>query len=193
LAYLHPKYFTPDPSVLDELGLTEKEKYTIVRFVSWGASHDRGQKGITLEFGRQLVGRLSEYGQVFISAEGALPAEFEPYRLRLPAHRMHDALAFAHLYIGEGATMASEAAILGTPAIYINSLLLGYLEELEQEYGLVQCFMNTDSILPFVEVTLANEAVKTGWCNKRHQLLADKIDVTEIICEQISKNMLFKK
>ena len=33
--------------------------------------------------------------------------------------------------------MASECGVLGTPAIYFNSLRLGYLEELEQRYGLV--------------------------------------------------------
>ncbi len=36
-------------------------------------------------------------------------------------------LAYATLFIGEGATMASECAVLGTPAIYVNSLQLGYL------------------------------------------------------------------
>ena len=35
---------------------------------------------------------------------------------------MHNALKYASLFVGEGATMASECAILGTPAIYVNSL-----------------------------------------------------------------------
>ena len=41
------------------------------------------------------------------------------------------------MYIGEGATMASEAAILGTPSVYLNELKLGYLEELSIEYKIV--------------------------------------------------------
>ena len=31
LAYLHPEYFTPDPSVRDMLGVAEGEKYVIIR------------------------------------------------------------------------------------------------------------------------------------------------------------------
>ena len=181
LAYLHPKYFTPNPSVLDELGVTEKEKYTLVRFVSWDASHDRGHRGITLDFGRQLVSGLLKYGRVFISVEGALPAGFEPYRLQLPAHRMHDVLAFAHLYIGEGATMASEAAILGTPAIYINTLSLGYLEELEADYQLVFCFKEADAAPQTIDRLLQKDNIKFEWSKRRTLLLENKIDTTRWI------------
>jgi len=49
LAYLHPNRFTKDKSVLKELGVNEDEKYVIIRFVSWNASHDIGHKGISLE------------------------------------------------------------------------------------------------------------------------------------------------
>jgi len=185
LAYLHPKYFTPDPAVLDELGVTEKEKYALIRFVSWDASHDRGQRGITVDFGRQLVSRLLEYSRVFISAEGALPAEFEPYRLRLPAHRMHDALAFAHLYIGEGATMASEAAILGTPAVYINTLSLGYLEELEADYQLVYCFKEADTVPQTIDRLLQKDDIKSEWSKRQTLLVENKIDTTQWIVNYV--------
>ena len=55
LAYLHPNYFTPKPSVLDELGLKENERFIIMRFVAWDASHDVGQKGISIEMRRRFV------------------------------------------------------------------------------------------------------------------------------------------
>ena len=189
LAYLHPKYFRPDPSVLDELGLAESEKYTLIRLVSWDASHDRGQKGITVDFGRQLVDRLLKYGRVFISAEGALPAEFEPYRLRLPAYRMHDALAFAHLYIGEGATMASEAAILGTPAIYINTLSLGYIEEQERMYGLVQSCVDGAEIIEAIDRIFERDDVGDEWHCQQERLLNEKIDVTLFLSDFVEKDL----
>jgi len=50
---------------------------------------------------------------------------------------MHDLLYYATMYIGEGATMASEAAILGTPSIYINTLRLSYTDEEEAKYDLL--------------------------------------------------------
>ena len=47
LAYLHPNYFKADPSVLENLGLDKDEKFIIIRFVAWGASHDIKQQGFT--------------------------------------------------------------------------------------------------------------------------------------------------
>ena len=35
--------------VTDELGVTKDEKYVIIRFVAWNASHDLGHKGISIE------------------------------------------------------------------------------------------------------------------------------------------------
>ena len=49
LLYLHPKKFAPNKSVLSKLGVNENEKYIILRFVSWNASHDYGHKGISNE------------------------------------------------------------------------------------------------------------------------------------------------
>ena len=58
LAYLHPDRFTPNPTVLTELGLTEGDPFIVVRFVSWQASHDVGQHGIRDKVG--LVKALEE-------------------------------------------------------------------------------------------------------------------------------------
>ncbi|MDX9907506.1 MAG: DUF354 domain-containing protein, partial [Bacteroidales bacterium] len=49
LCYMHPKYFKPDPEIFKHLGIKKGEKYFILRFISWHASHDFGLKGITLQ------------------------------------------------------------------------------------------------------------------------------------------------
>lgn len=90
LAYLHPNYFTPDPAVLTELGLTEGDPFIIVRFVSWQASHDVGHHGIRDKIG--LVKELEKYGRVIITSEGALPSELEEYRMRVSPEKLHDPL-----------------------------------------------------------------------------------------------------
>jgi len=56
LAYLHPDYFKPDPGVLDLLGIGKDERFILVRFITWGASHDVGHHGIAdrLAFVREL-------------------------------------------------------------------------------------------------------------------------------------------
>ena len=181
LAYLHPNYFTPDPSILDELGLAEGEKYSLVRLVSWDASHDRGHRGLPADFHQSLVHRLAKYGRVFISAEGNLPHEFESYRLKAAPNRMHDILAYAQLYLGEGATMASEAAILGTPAIYVNTLFVSTLEEQEVAYQLVYNCVDPTTILSTVDQLLQDADTQLEFHERSKRLLADKIDLTQWI------------
>jgi len=178
LAYLHPNRFTPDPAVLDDLGLAEGDPFTIVRFVSWQASHDLGQHGIHDRVG--LVKALEHYGRVLITSEGALPAELQDYRLRVSPEKLHDLLYYATLYVGEGGTMASEAAILGTPSIYVSSLAgtMGNFIELEETYDLLYSFTDGSAALGKAIEILQDPASKEKWRSKRERLLADKIDVT---------------
>jgi predicted glycosyltransferase len=187
LAYLRPDYFQPNQSILAELGLEEGEAYSLLRFVSWDASHDWGHEGASLAFKKELVAALEGHGRVIISSEASLPAEFESYRLPVAPHRMHDLLAFAQLYIGEGATMASEAAVLGTPAVYINPLSAGTIEELEQEYGLVfSPHSEKESLSRSVAIMCAG-GMSEQWSHKRDRMLAEKEDITAFICDQVEQ------
>ena len=133
LCYLHPKYFEPDGNILTQLKLRETEAFVLLRFVSWTASHDRGETGFSSEFKLMLVKELSRHVRIFISSESKLPEELEQYRLPVSPEKLHDVLFYSSLYIGEGATTASECAMLGTPAIYVNSLSAGTLEEQETD------------------------------------------------------------
>jgi len=182
LAYLHPNYFKPDPSVLDDLGLSKdnKFKFIILRFVSWGASHDIGQHGFTNK--EDIVRKIEEYGRVFITSEQKLSKDLEKYRITVPPEKIHDLLYYAKMYIGEGATMASEAAVLGTPAIYVNTLRLGYLDEQEEKYGLVYNFSDPktaqeQAFRKAVEL-LEDKNLRRRWQKKRERLLNEKKDVT---------------
>lgn len=177
LCYLHPNYFTPKPSVLDLLQLKKDEKYIIMRFVSWNASHDIGHSGLSLEMKRKAVKEFSKYARVFISSEGELPQDLKPYELKIPPEKIHDALAFATLFVGEGATMASECAMLGTPAIYVNSLTAGTLEE-QEDYGLVYGFRNSEGVMDKAFELLKTLNIKQKWQKRRQRMLSDKMDVT---------------
>lgn len=184
LLYLHPRYFQPDIGVLAELGVTKSQKYAIVRFVSWSASHDRGQGGLSYNNKINLVSRLSKILTVFISSEATLPQEIQQYGVQIKPEDMHDALYYSHLFIGEGATMASESAILGTPSIYVNSSQLGYIKDI-QNYGLLYSFTNSEidqenAINKAVEIAKLDN-VKAHYLIKRDQMLKDKIDVTSFL------------
>ena len=150
LAYLHPNYFTPNPAVLDEIGLGEGDTFIILRFVSWTASHDVGQHGI--QDRTALVRELERYGQVFITSEGRLDGGLAKYQIKVAPEKMHDLLYYATLLYGESATMASECAVLGTHAIYCDFAGRGYTDEEEAKYGLVYNFkLDEDSIRSSLE------------------------------------------
>ena len=179
LCYLHPNYFKPNLEVLDELNLKKDDKFFVLRFVSWKASHDVGQKGIDFEGKLKLIRELEKHGKIFITSEEPLVGELDRYRLSISPEKIHDLLYYATMYIGEGATMASEAAILGTPSIYINPLKLGYLEEQEKKYGLTYNFPDSKSALEKIKELLERNNLKEEWQKKREIMLNDKIDVTE--------------
>ena len=177
LSSLHPKYFKLDNSVLDMMGLKSGEKFIILRFVSWQASHDFGITGLNIQMKIKLVVELSKHMKVFISSEGNLPDELSKYKLTIPPERIHDVLALATLYIGEGATMASECAMLGTPAIYVNKLDAGTLRE-QAEYGLLLNLRDSSDIIEKAVALISRENLKEEWQEKRQKMLSEKIDVT---------------
>jgi predicted glycosyltransferase len=181
LLYLHPNYFSPNPEILNYLGVSENEKYVIIRFVAWNASHDIGQNGINLDIKRKIVYELSKYAKVFISSEGELPEDIKQYQIKIPPEMMHDALFYATLFIGEGATMASECACLGIPAIYINSLAVGYCSEEDIKYNLVYNFRNSDGIIEKAIEILSMPNLKQQFQLRRQKMLSEKIDVTAFL------------
>lgn len=185
LAYLHNKRFKPDPSILKELGVGANEKYVIIRFVSWKASHDYGHSGISNESKIKAIDAFSKYAKVFISSEKELSDELKKYQIRIAPESMHDAIAYSSLVFGESSTMAEEAAILGVPSIYLNNESTWYTAHLEQDYGLVLNFTesNSDQLLSIdkgVELLHTSE-VMAQWQQKREKMLANKIDVTAFL------------
>jgi uncharacterized protein len=178
LAYLHKNYFTPDKDILDILGIKEGDHYAIVRFISWKALHDMGHKGLSLYDKIRIVQTLTKYLKVFISSEEELPEEIKRYRINLAPEKIHDALAFADLFVGEGASMVSECAVLGIPAIY-NYLQFGYLKEQEEKYQLIFKLHKIDDIIEKSKQLILDPATVQKWQERRKKMLAEKIDVTD--------------
>jgi len=193
LAYLHPNYFKPNPNILAELGLDKNDRFIIFRFVSWEASHDIGQRGIINK--EEILRRIEDYAIPFITSEQKLSKNLEKYKIIITPEKIHDLLCYATMYIGEGATMASEAAVLGTPAIYVNTQRLGYLDEEEEKYGLVYNFSDPktaqeQAVKKAIEL-LENKNLKREWQKKRKRLLNEKIDVAKFMTELIENYPTF--
>ena len=181
LSYLHRNYFTPDKSILDQINIKENDRYIIMRFVSWNASHDIGHSGINFEMKYKIIKELSKYARIFISSESELPDNLKQYRITVSPEKIHHLLAYSTLFIGEGATMASECAMLGTPSIYVNSLEVGYCTELEKKYSLIYGFRNTEGVLEKAIELLENKDLKTIFETRRQKMLSEKIDVTSFL------------
>jgi predicted glycosyltransferase len=186
LAYLHPKRFTADPEVVRARGIDPGAPYFVVRFVSYEASHDLTTRGLPLERKVALVRALAKHGRVLITSESALPPDLEPYRAPVPVQDIHHVLAFARLLVGESATMASECAVLGVPALYVSPLGRGYTDDEEKRYGLVHNFTGArfhDDFVATAERLAADPELSAKARAARARLLADKIDVTAWMLE----------
>jgi predicted glycosyltransferase len=128
----------------------------------------------------KAIKELGKYGRVLITSESPLPQEFEGYRITVSPEKIHDLLYYAMLYIGEGATMATESAILGTPSIYVSSFsgTLGNLIELEQKYGLMYNYNDPEKALKKAVELLQKPHIKKEWNEKRETMLKDVKNVT---------------
>lgn len=180
LAYLHPNRYEPDHTILDLLGVSESEKYVVLRFSAFDASHDVGVSGFTLDTKRRLVEALEPYARVFILSETALPADLKHYALKIPPHKIHDVLYYASLVVGDAGTMATEAAILGTPAIVSHPLSskVNTLVELENDYQLIHNITEQNNVIKKAVELIQSSSIKQEWRQKGRKLLDYKIDVT---------------
>lgn len=189
LAYLHPNRFTPDPAKLAAEGLQPGEPFTLVRLVAWGSHHDTHDYGVRDI--HTVVERLAKFGRVLISSEAPLPPDLQPYERRGSRGDVHHVMAHARLLFGESATMASESAQLGVPAIFLSTSSRGYTDELAQRYELVLNFNGANALqadaLACAESILSDAAAPARFAERHRQMLAEQIDVTAFVVEQVEQ------
>ncbi len=175
LAYLHPDRFDPKKKYVEEAGL-EPGEYSVVRFSSQDARHQEDEVRLQRKEKIDLVRNLSDYGPVLVDSEEPLPGPIQEHRMDIREDRFHHILAHASLYVGQGATTASEAGVLGVPWIFISNSHRCYLEDQEVHYHLGVKVESEKRARDMVEVILEGQWDFEG---ARKRLLEDKIDVTE--------------
>lgn len=181
LLYLHPDHFQPDENIYDLLGLKKGEKFILLRLVSWEAHHDIGHSGLSRDKVNEIVNYLKKDFRIFVSKEKSGDDFLKEYELDIPYEKIHDVLYFADLFIAESGTMASEAALLGTPVIYINSLpLMGYLKE-EKNIGLLQHFKNQQGLMERIGKLVQDPNHKKSAQEKARSIITSKINPTEFL------------
>lgn len=197
LAYLHPNYFTPDPSVLDDLELDKGDKFTVIRLISWEASHDTHSKGISLDLLEQAIESFKEYGRVFITSEQKLDENLEKYKINIAPEKLHSALYYADFHFGEGGATAIEAALLGTPTVHFEAFktksgevkdttqIHGIFDELVNKYKLLYTFADENKALDKSLELLQDKNAKKELIKKRDRILEEKVNVTAFMVDFI--------
>jgi predicted glycosyltransferase len=129
--YLHSKHFSSKK-------ILKEENYALIRYISYDASHDYNVKNIASEEKKMtLVSELSKRIKVYVSTESDIEENsfYKKFKLDIHPSEIHSVIANATVFISEGATMASEAGVLGTPYYYINPLSVGYVNHQEKNYA----------------------------------------------------------
>ena len=180
LAYLHPKRFNPENLELLKVCGGSSKPVILIRLVSWSASHDIGHKGLNKNLLNRIIETYDKRAIILISSEKDLDVEFLKYKLNIQPFKIHEVLANLTLYVGEGATMASECAVLGVPTIYVNTLQAGTINEFEHA-DLLYHLLDEASILKKIEEILFTENTQQIFKSRASTFLKDKIDVTSFL------------
>lgn len=189
LAYLHPNWYVPDTGVFDEVGVTNREKYSVVRFNAFDAtSHDAMLAKYTWDSRRAMISRLERHGKVLISSECRLPRDLVSRQAKVHPARIHDLLNYAQVVVAESA-MAVEAALLGTPSVMIhptnraNVMASNFLDM--EDFGLQHNFCKYDAAVD-VACELLETSAKSHCQDIRDRVLQCKIDLTSFTLWLIS-------
>ncbi|MDD4309721.1 MAG: DUF354 domain-containing protein, partial [Candidatus Cloacimonetes bacterium] len=193
-AYLHPKYFIPDESVLDKYNI-RGESFFLIRLVSFSAWHDSvhdATTGISEALLDRLIPVLSKHGKVIISLEEGSREKYQKYVTKIDPTDMHSLLYYADMLIGDSQSMQVEAALLGTPAIRSNKWVLSkhkvnVIHYLETKYQM--CFSisphDEDAIISRVEKLLGS-STKTHWKQLREIFFSENTNLTDFLFWLIS-------
>lgn len=192
--YLHPRFLDAEAEDRKINSIPNKKtKFAILRFVGWYANHDLGKFGFSDDEKIMLVENLKKYCEVLISSEAALPSELEKYRFKAPVNKMHHALYKASLYIGDSQTMATEAALCGTPAIRYNSFVgendMSNFKILENKSMLLNLSSFEDVHRKAIEIIKDNSS-KTTALERRRAYFQEVGDINEelaALLKQISQ------
>ncbi|MTK52052.1 DUF354 domain-containing protein [Paludibacter sp.] len=184
LSYLHPSRFKPDNNII--IKYAGERPYCLIRLSRLTAYHDMGIVGLSQPLIKKEIEICQKQGRkVFVSAEGELNPEFEPYRLTINPSDIHHVLAGADLLVSDSQSMSVEAAILGVPSIRFSDFSgrISVLEELEHKYHLTYGIPTSEPerLLTLTGKILSIDNRKELYQERKNQLIADKIDVAPFI------------
>lgn len=188
LFYLHPNRFQPNSDIFKYLKIEPTQPFVFIRLVAFAASHDLGYSGTSVQEVEQLIERCKKIGKVFVSSELELPTHLKEYQINVPFDQIHHVLYFAQLVLTEGATMATESAILRTPSIYLNPLNAGTINSLANDYNLIIKANSGNKYQKAMQAIDTFEHAKDSSIFKENhaKLIADNQDMTTFYMNRIN-------
>jgi predicted glycosyltransferase len=157
--------FEPDPSVLEELGLSRDRILCVVRTAPSYALYLGSENPIL----PRVLGRLSEHEETQTvvlprtAEQGAAIAALGLERVTIP-ERVVDGrslVAFADLVVSAGGTMNREAAVLGTPVWSIFEGRMGGVDEMLAREGRLHLVTDPD------QIEISRKQADPKWSRKR--------------------------
>jgi len=119
-AYLGQKYFTPQKEIIKDI-LGKSKEYVFIRLISKSSLNYIGSINQN-KIIKNLIKFFNQKGfKVLLSSEKeCTDNQDDVIVLQPPIEGFHSILKYASFVISEGDTMAREAAVLGTPVIYLG-------------------------------------------------------------------------
>lgn len=143
LAYLHPDYFKPNESALEQYNLDPYE-YVFIREVSSASLNYRN-----MEMGRltKILDHLKRKGlKILLSIEDkSLVHLFKKDCIIIeePIEDIHSLLKYALFTVSSGDSMARESCLVGTPTIYTGGEIWQLIENLLKDLACLKHTMKT--------------------------------------------------
>ena len=188
IAHLHPDYFIPSIDTLKKYNFIENE-YCIIRLSQLNATHDiDDNKGITNQNLKVIFDLLGGKYKIIILSEREIPAYAKDMLYNGDSMDVKDLLYFSKFIISDSGTMASEAAILGTPNILINKLAKDIGVHRELKKAKLQLYFNSfyesiDSINMFIK----NDSFIDEYKRNRKKYIEKCDDLNKLLIENFTK------
>ena len=132
----HVPVASDDKQLRQDLALNQQSRIAVLRVSAYTASHDRGKSGLGGELMKDILAWLNRsFDRVLVSSEDEAIIRSSPW-LRENPERFIELLSAADLVVGDSVTVAAEAAIAGTPSIWISEFVGSrpIAEQLERRY-----------------------------------------------------------
>jgi len=182
-SYLHPDGFRADRERALAAGFDPGRPNWFLRLVNWESNHDLGRCGWDPATLSGFAATLSSRGKLHISTERALPVELDQFRYRGTLLDVHHLLAHCNAYFGESATMASEAVLLGVPAVFAADDRRCYTDRLASA-GLLWKVTQIDTHSLGDALASIQRVEASEWQRRREDYLRDKVNLAEFVVEE---------